>query len=341
MSPFARAHSRTSTASCSGASARMTGELNGEPISSSGLATNVTAADARRPPASAAIAWSPASSPPFMSVTPGPIALPPSDRYGRSAAVPGSKTVSMWPISSSRGPSPSSRPMTRSPSRGPSPRARGVCARRSPPGLAERIGHEVGDAVDAVGRVRAAVDVHERSSSPRYCGRRDSTMRRSAEGSGMAVNILTPMPQRAGRRGRGVELVELRVLDGPNRFFTRPAVKLEFAGTEPGDAAHVAEAAGARSGGCQSSSAFREPRLATTRVGRRAPVGDRLSVAPPDDLAVDRRIGLAAWPSDGRRRSGRSPGCGRPRSGRSRTCRGRASRSLPSPARTGRARRPG
>ena len=26
----------------------------------------------------------------------------------------------------------------------------------------------------------------------------------------------------------GVELLELRVLDGPNRFFNRPAVKLEF-----------------------------------------------------------------------------------------------------------------
>ena len=47
----------------------------------------------------------------------------------------------------------------------------------------------------------------------------------------MAVNILTPMPPRAARRAPRVELVELRVLDGPNRFFTRPAVKLEFIGT--------------------------------------------------------------------------------------------------------------
>jgi cyanophycin synthetase len=41
-----------------------------------------------------------------------------------------------------------------------------------------------------------------------------------------------------------VELVELRVLDGPNRFFTRPAVKLEFAGSEPGVADAVAASAG-------------------------------------------------------------------------------------------------
>jgi cyanophycin synthetase len=42
----------------------------------------------------------------------------------------------------------------------------------------------------------------------------------------------------------GVELLELRVLDGPNRFFTRPAVKLEFGADEPGAAAEVATAAG-------------------------------------------------------------------------------------------------
>jgi hypothetical protein len=45
-------------------------------------------------------------------------------------------------------------------------------------------------------------------------------------------------------RGNGLELLELRVLDGPNRFFTRPAVKLEFGADEPGPAAAAAEAAG-------------------------------------------------------------------------------------------------
>jgi cyanophycin synthetase len=51
------------------------------------------------------------------------------------------------------------------------------------------------------------------------------------------------MPPDAGQRDGDVELVELRVLDGPNRFFTRPAVKLEFAGAEPGQAAEAAASA--------------------------------------------------------------------------------------------------
>ncbi len=55
------------------------------------------------------------------------------------------------------------------------------------------------------------------------------------------MSILPAMPQEAPPEG--VELLELRVLDGPNRFFTRPAVKLEFGADEPGAAARVAEAA--------------------------------------------------------------------------------------------------
>ena len=42
----------------------------------------------------------------------------------------------------------------------------------------------------------------------------------------------------------GVELLELRVLDGPNRFFTRPAVKLDFGADAPGAASDVAATAG-------------------------------------------------------------------------------------------------
>jgi cyanophycin synthetase len=42
----------------------------------------------------------------------------------------------------------------------------------------------------------------------------------------------------------GVELLELRVLDGPNRFFPRPAVKLEFGAEAPGAASDVAATAG-------------------------------------------------------------------------------------------------
>jgi cyanophycin synthetase len=51
------------------------------------------------------------------------------------------------------------------------------------------------------------------------------------------------MTREADHREPDVELVELRVLDGPNRFFTRPAVKLEFRGARPGDAATAAAAA--------------------------------------------------------------------------------------------------
>jgi cyanophycin synthetase len=61
----------------------------------------------------------------------------------------------------------------------------------------------------------------------------------------MGLNILTPMAPQHDSRGPVVELLELRVLDGPNRFFSRPAVKLEFSSAVPGAAATVAEEAGA------------------------------------------------------------------------------------------------
>ncbi|MDP9468128.1 MAG: Mur ligase family protein, partial [Chloroflexota bacterium] len=51
------------------------------------------------------------------------------------------------------------------------------------------------------------------------------------------------MPNDA-RSPAGVELLELRVLDGPNRFFTRPAVKLDFGAESPGPASDVAATAG-------------------------------------------------------------------------------------------------
>ena len=53
------------------------------------------------------------------------------------------------------------------------------------------------------------------------------------------------MPHEDDPPGSDVELVELRVLDGPNRFFSSPAVKLEFGGSRPRAAAHVAKAAAA------------------------------------------------------------------------------------------------
>ncbi len=51
------------------------------------------------------------------------------------------------------------------------------------------------------------------------------------------------MPHEPPGSGNGVDLLELRVLDGPNRFFTRPAVKIEFSGEEPGAASQVAASA--------------------------------------------------------------------------------------------------
>jgi cyanophycin synthetase len=56
------------------------------------------------------------------------------------------------------------------------------------------------------------------------------------------VSILPAMPRAAAPEG--VELLELRVLDGPNRFFSRPAVKLEFGADVERSAAIVASEAG-------------------------------------------------------------------------------------------------
>jgi cyanophycin synthetase len=56
------------------------------------------------------------------------------------------------------------------------------------------------------------------------------------------VSILPAMPNDA-RPTAEVELLELRVLDGPNRFFNRPAIKLEFGSETPTAAADMAAAA--------------------------------------------------------------------------------------------------
>ena len=161
MSPLARAHSSTSATSCVRRRAsRMTGVLNGEPISSSGLATKVTPG---RAPAScsAATAWSPASSPAFMSVTPGPNARSPLDRYGRCGGRPRvehgvhvADEEQPWPVAAQ--PSDDEVAELRPPSAGSWRWPLDIGAK-----LAQRIGHEVGDPVDAIGRVRAAVDVDE------------------------------------------------------------------------------------------------------------------------------------------------------------------------------------
>ena len=109
MSPLARAHSSTRHASASDERRRMCGVEAGEPISSSGFATKTSRASGRPVVARrAAMAYRPASRPLFMSVTPGPVAMPSRILNGRSAAVPGSKTVSMWPMHRSVGPAGSS-----------------------------------------------------------------------------------------------------------------------------------------------------------------------------------------------------------------------------------------
>ena len=94
------------------------------------------------------------------------------------------------------------------------------------------------------------------------------------------MSILPAMPQAAS--ADGVELLELRVLDGPNRFFTRPAVKLEFGADEPGVAAAAATVAGQAVRHLYAGLELSPPRLTmrtrTTAGARRSP--SRGTVAP-------------------------------------------------------------
>jgi cyanophycin synthetase len=73
------------------------------------------------------------------------------------------------------------------------------------------------------------------------------------------------MSSDAPRARDGTKLEELRVLEGPNRFFTRPAVKLEFRGTTPGAAARVAARAGAVVRELHEALELPAPRLAFRR----------------------------------------------------------------------------
>ncbi len=73
------------------------------------------------------------------------------------------------------------------------------------------------------------------------------------------------MSSDAPRAGDGTKLEELRILEGPNRFFTRPAVKLEFRGTTPGAAARVAVRAGAVVRELHEALELPAPRLAFRR----------------------------------------------------------------------------
>ena len=71
------------------------------------------------------------------------------------------------------------------------------------------------------------------------------------------------MPREAKHREPQVELVELRVLDGPNRFFTRPAVKVEFRSEVPGAASEVAARAAVAVRRMTVALDLPEPRIAT------------------------------------------------------------------------------
>ena len=108
---------------------------------------------------SARSAYSPASRPPFMSETPGPCAMPSSIRNGRSATVPGSNTVSMWPTSSTVGPSES--PSPRTPIDGVAVAPRWAPPRPARPARANACGDPRADLVHARLGVAAAVDVHQ------------------------------------------------------------------------------------------------------------------------------------------------------------------------------------
>lgn len=71
------------------------------------------------------------------------------------------------------------------------------------------------------------------------------------------------MPRDAERRDPGVELLELRVLDGPNRFFRRPAIKLEFSSDVDGAASQVAATAALAIRRLMNALDLPEPRIAT------------------------------------------------------------------------------
>jgi cyanophycin synthetase len=73
------------------------------------------------------------------------------------------------------------------------------------------------------------------------------------------------MPRAGTPEADTTELTELRVLDGPNRFFSRPAVKVEFASTEPGRAAEVATRAGDAVRALYAALELQPPRLTFRR----------------------------------------------------------------------------
>jgi cyanophycin synthetase len=84
------------------------------------------------------------------------------------------------------------------------------------------------------------------------------------------------MPPQAQLTG-DVELLELRILDGPNRFFRRPAVKLEFGSDRPTATDAVAAAAGTAVQGLHTGLGLAPPRV----TSRTSVDGRRVAVAFP------------------------------------------------------------
>ena len=99
------------------------------------------------------------------------------------------------------------------------------------------------------------------------------------------------MPRQEDNGETGVELVELRVLDGPNRFFTRPAVKLEFSGSVPGQAAEAAATAAVAVRRLHRALEVPEPRV----TARHSVDGLRTAIAYPwRRRTISQAIGAAA-----------------------------------------------
>ncbi len=149
---------------------------------------------------------------------------------------------------------------------------------------AEALRHVRRDGVDPRRRVGAAVDAHERAQliderlargldgvqqlvgRRWWHGYRVYRHRPPSEPCGTILIWHTrAMPERGQPDDDATELIELRVLDGPNRFFVRPAVKVEFGDPEPGRAAEVAERAGAEVRDLHVAIDLPPPRITTRR----------------------------------------------------------------------------
>ena len=224
-----------------------------------------------------------------------------------------------------RGPSPARRPTTRSPSCARAVLRLGArCARRRRRARAAHRSTRSATRLTPSGVYEPQSMLTSASSSARNAGqaRVDDAPQRG-QVRAWRTNILTPMP-RDGRPPRRPtsSCVELRVLDGPNRFFSRPAVKLEFRGDEPGAAmprrpprrraGRAAPPPRARAAGA----AHRDPPLG--RSAAHAPSPSRGAAGRSRRPSARRR---PAWRSGARPIGASSPACGRRPSGRCRTCR--------------------